>query len=392
MYMYNKYFRSIGIMLMVSLLMLFVVSPVMAADLRNGQTLTVASDEVINDDLYIAGGDIIINGTVNGDIFAVGNSITINGVVNGGVSFGGQTATVNGKIANGLRFGGQSIVVNGEIGRDLVVGSAQLSLSNTGLIERSLVFASGTAQIDGSIGESITGAGSDVVLANEVGGDVTLKADKLTITSNAVIRGDIEYTSPSEANIQSGASISGSIAHLIPAKAEPDVAKGLVAGIVGAAVWKVLSYAMILIIGIILILIARKRLNLMQAAIQKNPWQSLGWGAVVLIGTPIAAIIVMITVIGLPLGLISLVLWGIALYLIQIPVSLLIGRLIIRQNRELESPGVMIGALALGQLIICILRLIPVIGSIIGLLVIVFGLGTLITSSVTTRFEAAESP
>lgn len=386
--MFNIYFRFTGIILLVTLLMNFASSPVLAFDVREGEIVTVASGEVVNDDLYIASGDIVIDGTVNGDVFAVGRSITINGKVNGGVSFAGQTATINGEITNGLRFGGQSIMVNGRIGRDLVVGGAQLSVSGTGQIDGDLVFGAGTVQVDGSIGDSILGAGGKVTLTNNVGGDIILSVDSLTITSSADIQGDIKYTSSNEASIQSGASISGDISHLIPEQTE--TAKGIMAGIVGSVVWKILSYVMIFIIGIILILIAKKRITLMQIAIQKSPWQTLGWGALILIATPIAAVIVMITVIGLPLGIISLLLWGIVLYLSQIPVALLLGRLIIRQNRELDSTGIMIGALALGLLVLFVLQLIPIIGWIVGLIVIIFGLGTLITSIKTMRFESVE--
>ncbi|MFC1931346.1 hypothetical protein ACFLXJ_04030 [Chloroflexota bacterium] len=389
--MFNKYFRFTGIILIVSLLVLSISSPALAFDVREGETVTVASGEVVNDDLYIAGGDIVIDGTVNGDVFAVGRSITINGRVNGGISFGGQTATINGEITNGFRFGGQSIIVNGRIGRDLVVGGSQLSVSSTGQIDDDLVFGAATVQADGSIGGSILGAGSEVTLTNNVGGDITLSVDRLTITSGADIQGDIQYTSPNEASIQPGAIISGDISHLIPERPEKEgVTKGILAGIAGAAIWKILSFVMIFIIGIILILITQKRMALMQIAIQKSPWQTLGWGALILIATPIAAVIVMITVIGLPLGIISLLLWGIVLYLSQIPVALLLGRLIIRQNRELDSTGLMIGALALGLLVLFVLRVIPVIGWIVGLLIIVFGLGTLITSIGTMRFESVE--
>jgi cytoskeletal protein CcmA (bactofilin family) len=369
----------------------FVSSPVLAFDVREGETVTVGSGEVVNDDLYIAGGDIVIDGTVNGDVFAVARSITINGIVNGGVSFAGQTGTVNGEIANGLRFGGQSLIVNGRIGRDLVVGGSQLSVSSTGQIDGGLIFGAGTMQADGSVGGTILGGGGQVTLANNVGGDVTLSVDRLTIASSADIQGDVKYTSPNEASIQSGAIISGDISHLIPERPDKaEAAKGIMAGVFGAAVWKILSYVMILVIGIILLLITQKRLTLMQMAIQKSPWQTLGWGALILIATPIAAVIVMITVIGLPLGIISLLLWGILLYLSQIPVALLLGRLIIRQNRELDSTGIMIGALALGLLVLFALQLIPIIGWIVGLLVMIFGLGTLITSIGTMRFESVE--
>ena len=43
-------------------------APVLAADLRSGDTITVASGEVVDDDLYIAGESIVIDGTINGDL------------------------------------------------------------------------------------------------------------------------------------------------------------------------------------------------------------------------------------------------------------------------------------------------------------------------------------
>ncbi len=282
--MFNIYFRFTGIILLVALLMNIVSFPVLAFDMREGEIVTIASGEVVNDDLYIAGGDILIDGTVNGDVFAVGRSITINGTVNGGVSFAGQTATINGEITNGLRFGGQSIIVNGSIGRDLIVGGAQLTVSSTGRIDGGLIFGAGTVQADGPVGGSILGGGGEVTLANNVGGDITLSVDRLTITSSADIKGDVKYTSPNEASIQSGARISGDISQLIPEQPDKaEAAKGIMAGFFSAAVWKTLSYVMIFIIGIILILIAKKRITHMQIAIQKSPWQTLGWGALILV-------------------------------------------------------------------------------------------------------------
>ena len=110
----------------------------------------------------------------------------------------------------------------------------------------------------------------------------------------------------------------------------------------------------------------------------------------ILIATPIAAIIVMFTIIGIPLSLLALVIYVIAICLSQIPVGLLIGRLIIKQKGQLESRGAMIGGLALGLFILLLLGLIPVIGWIVMLLTIIFGLGSIVAASVKTEFKPAE--
>ena len=105
----------------------------------------------------------------------------------------------------------------------------------------------------------------------------------------------------------------------------------------------------------------------------------LGWGALIFFVTPIAAVLVMFTVIGVPLGLISLVTWAILVYLAQIPVAITIGWLILSRRRDISSKGLMVGALALGLLILYLINWIPIAGWIINLFVVFFGLGSLVT-------------
>lgn len=131
----------------------------------------------------------------------------------------------------------------------------------------------------------------------------------------------------------------------------------------------------------------RQRITSMADSIKSNPVSSLGWGALLLFATPIAAIIVCCTVIGLPLGIIGLVLYGIAIYLSQIPVALCIGRLIIGRFREVESKGIMVGAMATGLAILTLLMWIPILGFLIGLATAIFGLGSLISSQIKLRAE-----
>ena len=91
------------------------------------------------------------------------------------------------------------------------------------------------------------------------------------------------------------------------------------------------------------------------------------------------------------MGLIVLALWGIAIYLAQIPVGLFIGRWIISHFRGVEGKGIMIGALALGLVMLKLLSLIPHLGFFIGLVVILFGLGAVVASERKRRAEAREA-
>lgn len=366
-------FKGLAISLILMLMTVFAAAPVLAFDGRSGDTVTVPQDEVVDGDLYVMGRNIIVDGTVNGDIFGAGQTITINGTVNGGVTLAGETLTVNGQVLHGARLVGQTINVNSSIGRDLAAAGAVLNVGSAAKIADDLVLGVGTSYISGHVNGDIKGGAGEVTITNKVGGNVELEVDKLTITSTANIEGALVYTSENEASIQSGARLGGSTTHNVP---EKPAAPSPFSGMPG----KLLGFLMILVIGIIVILLATGRISAMADSIRTKPWPSLGWGALALFVTPIAALVVIITIIGLPVGLIALALYGIAIYLSQIPVGFLIGRLIIRRNGEIESKGLMIGALALGLAILLVLGLIPYVGGLVMLLTIIFGLGSLVVS------------
>jgi len=376
-------FKGLAVLLIVMLGTAFAAVPVLAADLRSGDTVTIASGEVINDDLYIAAANTIIDGTVNGDIFGVGTTITINGIVNGGVSIAGQTLTVNGRITHGARLAGMNINVNGNIDGDLLAAGTTVNVASTARIGGDFLFGASTVRIDGPVEGYIKGGGSEVILTNGVGGDIELEADKLTIASTANIQGNLTYTSKNEANIQLGAQIGGKTTHKVPEVREPVVPT--------LGIWgKVISFLMTLLAGIVVVLVAPRRAVAVAASIRYKPWVSLGWGAIILFATPVAAIITLITVVGVPVGLIGLTLYGIGIYISQIAVGLFIGYWIIGYFRKVETRGILVGALALGFTILTLLKLIPYAGFPLWLATVLFGLGAMALSEKTLRAEVQQ--
>ncbi len=358
----------------VILLTMFIAVPAFAFDARTGDTVTVPRGETVDGDIYLIGKDIFIDGAINGDVFAAGQTITVNGIINGGVTLAGQTIMLRSSVANGARLAGQNIYIDGTIGRDAVVAGSSISVAGTAQIARDLVFGVGTSVVMGKVNGNIKGGGNEVTLTGTTGGNVQVEAQTLTVTSTAAIQGDFTYTSAAEAVIQQGAQIKGTTTHKLPAPEKRRA--GPFAGITG----KILGFLMILVMGIIIIFASRGGIKRLPDALRACIWPSLGWGAAILFATPIAAIIVMVTIVGLPAGIMALVAWGIAIYLAEIPVALLIGRLILRREKDANSKKWMVAALALGLVILLLVKLIPYVGWLIWLFVTMFGLGTLVSA------------
>jgi len=380
---------GLATILVLALLVIFTTVPVLAFDARSGTTVTVASGEVVDDDLYVAANSVIIDGTINGDLWAAGNTITVNGLVTGSVMAVGRTVDINGDVGHAVRAGGETIIVNGDVSGDAILGCSQAHIAGTAKIGGDLLFGAGNAHIDGLIEGDIKGQGGEIAISNGVAGNIALEVESLTISPTANIQGNLTYTSEQEANIQTGAQIAGATAHKLPPLKE-ERAKAFPFAFFSGIGGKVIGFLMALIAGLVIILLAPRRLTSIAESIRSRPGPSAGWGALILFVTPIAAIIACITIIGIPVGLITLALWGIAMYLAQIPVGLFIGRWIIGHFREVDGKAIMVGTLALGLVILKLLRLIPHLGFFIGLAVIIFGLGAVVASERRRRVEARE--
>jgi hypothetical protein len=115
---------------------------------------------------------------------------------------------------------------------------------------------------------------------------------------------------------------------------------------------------------------------------------SLGIGVVVLIATPIIAVLVCFTVVGLGVGIASLLLWAISLYCSQLFVATWLGRKLVgkksfvgvvagKKTWPVPYKGALIGQFALGLFLLCAIRMVPYVGICVAILAQVWGFGAL---------------
>lgn len=74
----GRWLLMLAVLLLVGL---FAAVPARAAETRGGNQVVIGRNEIITDDLYVAGSSVTIDGIVKGDLVAFGSQITINGEV-----------------------------------------------------------------------------------------------------------------------------------------------------------------------------------------------------------------------------------------------------------------------------------------------------------------------
>lgn len=362
-----------------------------AADFRTDTTITIGAGEVIDDDLYLLGTTIVINGTVNGDVFAAGTDVTVNGTVNGTASLAGESVTIGGSIANDARVATNSFVMSGSVGEDLLLLGNTNTIDSVASIGRDLILTVSSLTMNGTVERRVAGVAETVTLNGSVGAEFDLTLESLVITDDASIGGDLTYRSPNEAEIATGAEIGGNVSHTMDDTADmgvdfdtgfsfDSVAFGI-AGLIMTAVY-----------GTVFLLVFPRLTLAASNQLLENPLMSVGMGIVFLIVVPIVSILAMITVIGLPLGIIALILYGIALFSAQVFVGMTIGRLILSFVSDGNRRLIQFFGLLVGLLILYGISFIPYLGSWAPLIVIILGLGGLMLAIGRLRREPSRGP
>lgn len=358
-----------------------------AAQFRTGDQVSVSETETINDDLYISGGQVQMDGTVSGDVVAAGGSITINGDIKGNLIAAGGEINVDGSVAGTARIAGGNLSITGSIGRDLVAAGGSTSIaSGTGIVG-DLLLGTGSATISGNVGKRILGGAGTAALNGTVGRSVALDVDSLAIGPNAKIGGDLKYRSENQAKVSDSARISGETTRSDPPIERRKSKEAFAAAKTGFAV---LSLLWLIAVGSVVLALFPRSGKETSGFLLSKPWQSLGIGFLVLIAVPPAVILLLVSVIGIPLALITVSLYAFFIYLTKVYVGLFVGDQILSRIRGKETHW--FWALLVGIAIIILLGLIPIIGWLAGLAVVLFGLGAISMALVRWRSGDRGSP
>jgi len=335
--------------------------------------VSVPAGQVINRDYFALGELIEISGTVNGDVYAVGGQVLVDGKVNGDLLAAAGTITISGAVSQDARIGGGQIRISGNIERNLTVAGGNIDLTPSALVRGGVVAVGGNIHLDSPVRSYVKAAAGNLIVANRVDGDIQAAAGSIHLTSTAEITGDLTYMSAKEVSLAEGAKIGGTVSRRIPPtlpKPSPAKILGILAGM--SLFLKGISFISTLILGLLAIRFMPNYHRSAVAALAGRAWASLGIGFVAVVVAPFVFAILMATVVGIPLALIFLAAYLILLYWSRIVSISWLGDALFGLFRKKVAPG---WAFFCGLIIYYLLTLIPLLGWLIALFVLLFGLG-----------------
>lgn len=282
-------------------------------NMATGDSVTLAKDQVIDASYYAAGETLVINGTVQGDLYCAGNSVEINGTIEGDVLCAAQDLRIEGTVEGDVRAAGQNVTVAGEVGQSVTLMGQALEVS--GKVGRDATLTGQIMRLTGEFERDVVAAGERLIVSGSIGRNVQMAGESTAFREGANVGGNVTYVSHNDADVDNGATISGNVVREDPPRTEA-VEVGPMAWIAGA----LLAFAFLLPIGVAFVALAPRAAGSAVEYMRHRTLVTLGLGFLGFFLTPVLAVALMVTVIGLPLGVMLFMAWAMAL-----PVAFVIG-------------------------------------------------------------------
>ena len=342
---------------------------------KTPKAIVIEKDKVLEGPQFLAGDTVTILGTINGDAYIAGGLVTMDGTVNGDVLIAGGQIAINGTVSENARIVGGNISLNGAVGKSASIAGGNFQLHSASTIGNSLVVAGGTTSVLGTIKGKTYVAAGNVEWSGTADRDVLLNAGQLVVNNGSRINGNLQYRVQSQESsaIRDGAVITGAITEL-----EWSVMPGAPLRRTGGntLVMTLVLFIGALVVGSLLIRFAPEMLGKTSALLQAKPWHVGLTGIVALVVTPIVTVLLVATLIGLPLGLLTLAAYIVALYGAQFVVGYWLGTFTTKALMKKESNPY--AHLIVGLAILAIASIIPVLKTVVLLITFIVGIGAFV--------------
>jgi cytoskeletal protein CcmA (bactofilin family) len=336
-------------------------------------------------DLFIGGGSITQSDPVSGDFIAAAGSLDVDAPVTGDAITLGGKVRIGGDVGRSVYAAAGQLSILGKVGHNVRMAGGQAELGPKSEVAGNVSIAGGQARLLGTVRGHVQAAGERVLIDGPVTGDVVATARQVELGPNARIGGKLRYRSGEPLRQDPAAQVTGGVDVLVPALGGASEAARRPAerhppqpatGYHIAWVW---TLGLMVLAGVLLAALPGFYAHVART-LRERPGMSLLLGFALLVCTPVAALLMMISLVGIPLGLFTT-----AVYLALLPVAyvssaIALGDWALTRWQSERAAGLRwrLLAAALAVALLAALGAIPWLGGVVAFAALLGGLGALL--------------
>ncbi len=329
---------------------------------------TLRAGEVIETDLIIKGKEIRIEGTINGDLIVAASIVQITGEVRGDVLGFAESIEIAGRVGGSVRTASMRLEIEGDVARNVTSAGRTLRFSSGSNLGGSVIAAGREVFFDAPVPSDIIVAAKTTEIRARVSGSVLVAAESLSIGPEGAIGGTTKYYGPKEAEVDPQAELGSPI--VFERVEEEDHERPVISWVTAFFYFWTAAF----IFGSVIILLMPEASEVIITKHVPEYGRSFVYGVLSTVILFVLGGFVTITVVGAPLGLTTLFVLGVGLYVAQVFVAAYIGREILGTPTS-ASAGLI--RFALGLFLVMVAKSIPILEFVVPAAIALWGFGAI---------------
>lgn len=313
--------KSIAILILCSIFL-----PAAALHIQYGTHIVM--DRPVYENVYVAGGNVTINAPVHGDLVIAGGTVVINDTIFNDILLAGGSVTCQAFTGGDMRCMGGDIRISKNINGDLLAAGGQLLIDKDVQVNN-LISSGGTITMhgtvlndmrcwagkiifDGMIMHDLECHASNININGKVNGSAILAADDISIGPEASFQNGVRYWSRRDP-VPFGKSLAQATAVFDPSLRMRNGEWYLLykPGILSLLWYLGMAFVWVVLIQYLFSTTLKKAAD----TVYRRPMRSMAAGLLFFIATPVLIFVTVITLIGIPVGLLVTVCYFILLLL-----------------------------------------------------------------------------
>lgn len=249
-------------------------------------------------DKFAADNNVNVNENIAGDLYVAGNNVTVNGTIAGDVIGAGNTINITGDISHSVRVAGNNINLSNVSANNITVAGNNILLMN---INANRVYAAGALVEFTGTANNINLSGAEVILSGTINGISTIEAEKVTIKDTAVINDKLTVKATKDI-IYDANVIKDNITYI---KVDHQIKKESfnLGSKIFWFMWKIITMSLM---ALVIMALFNNFIEKAIKNIKDKKVSTILFGLLLFIAIPILSILAMITMIGIPIAIITI--------------------------------------------------------------------------------------
>jgi cytoskeletal protein CcmA (bactofilin family) len=332
---------------------------------------TASSQPVRADNYYAAGNHLVISAPMPADVVVAGREIEMAAPIAGDVLAAGWRVRLTAPADDDVRMAAGEVLVNAPVTGDLTVAGGDVTIGSQTHVNGRSWLTGRTVRVEGVLDRDVHVAGGDVQIGGEIRQPLEVVAERLQILPTARILGPFTYKGSTEARVADGALISSPIAYThIPAR-DARRSRGF------SGISSLLFASHLFLVGLLVVLFVPRAEASIIETLRRQLGKSVLAGFALLVTVPVASLMLIVSVLGLPIGLVLAAVYAVGLLASMVVAACFVGDLEARllKKGSMATRWQQVRLLLAGVLTLALGR--ALLGGVVVFVSVLFGLGAL---------------